>query len=514
MPDTTTGQRFRELVPAIIQEWDDRVRAEVPAAAPQEQVILRDDLELMLEVVAKLLSEETDPKTAARDLAYITLHAEERARQPTYSLEEMIRECHILQEVVIEKFESSAPPPTAPDRIVILQYFNEMVSVAAGEYVRIQREMLQERADRLARMHRSKDEFMAMLGHELRNPLGAISNSLILLREVADPGTLPEHALEIAERQMRHMKRMLDDMLDLSRITEGRVMLRIQAVDLGLAVQQAVEAVRGLLDQRQHTISVSLPNDRIHVKADPVRLGQCLSNLLTNAAKYTNPRGRIEMALERKNNDALVHVRDNGIGIAPDVLSDIFNLFEQAHREMDRSNEGLGIGLAVVRRLVELHGGTVDAKSEGLGKGSEFIMCLPILEEMLEPPAATLPQNTHTSLHILLVEDNADASESMRRVLEKLGHHVTAVGDGSAALGAVIHGCPDVALVDLGLPGMNGYELARKLREGKCPVTMKLVALTGYAEDAEALAAAGFDRHMTKPIDLQQLNDMLDSIKE
>lgn len=291
--------RFRELIPAIMNRWDDRVRAEVVAAGSQTEAFLRDSLHLMLEVLAKILAKETDPKTAARDLAYITLHAEDRARQPGYSLGEVIRECQILLEVVLEILNLDHPL-AASDNVAITKYFNEMVSISADEYLRVQQEVLQAHVEKLSTMHRSKDEFLAMLSHELRNPLGAISNSLILLRDGSERGELPEFALDIAQRQTAYMKRMVDDLLDLSRITEGRVVLNPEPLDLGLVVQDAVEAARSLIGQRRHAVSVSRPRERIYVHGDPVRIGQCLSNLLTNAAKYTDPGGHIQVSLERK----------------------------------------------------------------------------------------------------------------------------------------------------------------------------------------------------------------------
>jgi len=503
MPDTTVT-KLRELVPRIMDRWDERVREEVPAAALQNQVFLRNELVDMLEVLAKNMADKTDPKTEARDTAYITLHAKERAESSEYSLEQIILEIQILQEVVLEELEVNGLLNSS-DRNHVIRYLSELIRIAAAEYVRVQTERLKQ--DRL------KDEFMAMLGHELRNPLGAISTSLSVLRKSANLSGGPEHALEVAYRQVQHMKRMVNDLLDLSRITAGTVDLKLETLDLGIVVQQAVENIRESVDSKGHTISVSLPPMQLHVQADPVRLEQCLSNLLDNAAKYTRKGGRIEVAVLRNDEDAVVRIRDNGIGIAPELLPNIFDLFQQASRNLDRTEGGLGIGLSVVKRLVELQGGRVEAKSEGLGKGSEFLIFLPTVKEPSVEKELDQPQQGKLSVRVLIVEDNEDAAEMLREVLSLSGHHVEVAIDGPTALNKVTNHCPDVALVDIGLPGMTGYELAAKLRaSGNCPPSMKLIAITGYAEDVEALERAGFDHHMSKPLDLDELEDILNQV--
>jgi len=488
------------------------VYAEVPPAADAKKVILRDSLAQMLEVMAKVLGDRTDPRTAARDLAYVTIHGKERANQATYTLEELILEFHILQEIVLEELEPDHRLDKR-DRGVIIQYFNEMVRVGAGEFVRVQ-QTLQAYADRLAQTDRSKDEFLAMLGHELRNPLGAISTALFLLQEGPADGAAQKGALEVATRQARHMKQMLDDLLDLARINEGKITLQKTRLDLGIEVQQALEVAQGLFSMRKHVVSVSQPVERIYVMADSVRLGQCFSNLFVNAAKYTNLGGRIEVSLERDHEGALVRVRDNGVGIPTHLLANVFDLFRQAPRGPDRAGGGLGLGLTIVRRLIELHEGRVEAKSEGAGMGSEFVVRLPVLDAVQDSPTAPQrPQPTPVGLKVLLVEDSADAAEMMAGALEMLGFHVAVAHDGPAALAAVATDCPDIGLLDIGLPGMSGYELAVKLRAGGfCHPSLKLVAVTGYAKDAEALAAAGFDGYLTKPVDFQQLGETLANV--
>lgn len=511
MSENLASKRLVELIPSIMERWDERVRAEVPPAAAADEIILRDKLAEMLEVMSKVLSDKTNPRTAARDLAYITIHGRERADQTKYSLDELILECHILQEVVLEALEPDHRLDRR-DRGIIIQYFNELVRVAAGEFVRVQK-ALQDYADRLAKTDRSKDEFLAMLGHELRNPLAAISTALFVLQEGPSDRAAQRGPLEVAVRQARHMKQMLDDLLDLARVNEGKIALQTGPVDLVSEVQQALNVAQGLFARRKHVVSVSLPADPIYVNADPVRFAQCLGNLFANAAKYTNLHGRIEVSLKREAEGAAVRVRDNGVGIDAAVLPVIFDLFGQAPRGPDRAGGGLGIGLTVVRRLIELHGGRVEASSEGLGKGSEFVMWLPVLDAVDKGDAVASRPERAESLKVLVVEDNEDTAQMMASALEILGHHVVVAHDAPNAFAAVALDCPDIGLLDIGLPGMSGYELAAKLRAGGfCHSSMKLVALTGYAEDAPALATAGFDSHLIKPVHPEQLSELLASV--
>ena len=381
--------------------------------------------------------------------------------------------------------------------------------VAAGEFTRVQR-ALQQDADRLTKVGRAKDEFLAMLGHELRNPLGAISSALFVVQRSEDRA-LQQGALAVATRQALHMKRLLDDLLDLARINEGRISLQLALLDLGTEVQDAIDVAQALFNLRKHTVTLSQPQERLYVMVDRVRLGQCLANLFVNAAKYTNVGGRIEVFVERDGASGVVRVRDNGIGIAEHMLTSIFDMFEQAPRSADRAGGGLGLGLTIVRRLVERQGGSVEANSQGPGTGSEFIVRLPVLESVPDmlPESADPPDR----LTVLVVEDSVDAAEMIARALELIGHDVVVAHDGPAALAAIVLGCPDVGLLDIGLPGMNGYELAAQLRSsGWCPRTIQLIAMTGYAADVEALTEAGFDKHLLKPVDLQALKETLAAV--
>ncbi|MFW6031512.1 MAG: ATP-binding protein, partial [Myxococcota bacterium] len=354
---------------------------------------------------------------------------------------------------------------------------------------------------------RRKDEFLAMLAHELRNPLAAISSAVEILRSSFEEGdedpAVRERVRQTAGRQIDHMRRLLDDLLDVSRITRGAVNLKWETLRLESIVGQAIEATTPLVRSRNHQVSVRPSGDPVYVHGDPDRLVQVVSNLLSNAAKYTSPGGHIEVTTRRRGESAEVHVRDNGIGIAPDVLPHVFDTFVQADRGLDRTEGGLGIGLTVVERLVQMHGGDVEARSEGHDQGSEFIVRLPALKSASdeESPHSACREATTEGRRILVVEDNQDAADLLALLLKRRGHDVTVAGDGPTALKISARLKPDVVLLDIGLPGMDGYELARHLRRQSMQPRPRLVALSGYGGDAERERAerAGLDGFLTKP---------------
>jgi PAS domain S-box-containing protein len=375
-------------------------------------------------------------------------------------------------------------------------------------------EELRRRAEALAEADRQKDEFLAMLSHELRNPLAPIRTAaqILRLRGMNDP-TL-QRASEIVERQVRHMARLVDDLLDVSRITHGVVELRLELVDLTAISRQAVENSRALIEERGHELSLSLPATSLWVEADPTRLDQVVENLLNNAAKYTEPGGHIWVTARYEGEEIVLRVRDTGIGIAPELLPRVFDLFTQADRSLDRSQGGLGIGLTLVRRLVELHGGQVEAHSPGPGQGSEFVMrlpALPVASPGNSTQAGAAQEPTGRPKRVLVVDDNRDAATTLGDLLEMMGHTVQVVYDGPTAVQAARSFLPDVVLLDIGLPGMNGYEVARRLRDEVGPSRMVLVAVTGYGqeEDRQRARAGGFDYHLLKPIDIPALQEVL-----
>ena len=359
-----------------------------------------------------------------------------------------------------------------------------------------------------------KDEFLAMLAHELRNPLTPIRNALEIWRS-GDAGEKAEKELQmIMDRQLQKMVRLVDDLLDVSRITRGTIALKKDPVDLVQLISQTVESLRHQCEERQHKISLLLPKEKVLVKGDAIRLEQVVSNILINACKYTEPGGHITVTLEREIDSALIRITDNGVGISPELLPHIFDLFVQAERSLDRAQGGLGIGLTLVRRLVELQGGNVEAKSQGLNKGSEFIVRLPIISEVevaLPVTQPVEPQKASLMKRILVIEDNADASMTTKMLLELQGHTVQTAVDGLSGIKAAQTFKPEVILLDIGLPGMDGYEVARRLR--KLPETEKalLIALSGYgqAEDRRKSKEAGCDHHLVKPADAAKLRALI-----
>jgi PAS domain S-box-containing protein len=363
--------------------------------------------------------------------------------------------------------------------------------------------------------NRAKDEFLAMLGHELRNPLSSIRNAIAAA--TLDESSR-ERALSIACRATDQLGRLVDDLLDVARITRGRVPLRKELVSLGAVLQRTVDGAQGLMAERGHSLSLLLPAEEIRLEADAARIEQAVTNLLTNAAKYTDPGGTVTVSAERDHEQAVIRVRDNGIGIPPEVLPRVFDLFTQAERSLDRAQGGLGIGLTLVRRIVELHGGTVEAKSLGAARGSEFIIRLParpwVATEVTPTPKSRRAGSERRPARVLMVEDNPEAAESLMMILELLGHQARVVHDGRTAIDAARANLPDVMLIDIGLPGMNGYEVAQAIRRDATLKHLVLVALTGYglSEDKARAMAAGFDHHLVKPVDLDALQELVERV--
>ncbi len=381
-------------------------------------------------------------------------------------------------------------------------------------------ETLRQRAEELAEETHRKDEFLKVLAHELRNPLAPIRNALQIICMAAQDASLVEQMRAIADRQLGHLIHLVDDLLDLSRISRGVMCLHKELVDLAQPVRNAVEGVQPLIQERNLILSVLLPAKPLYLEADPTRLQQIVHNLLSNAAKYTDPGGWIQLTAQQETGKVVLHVQDTGIGIAAETLPHIFELFVQGERRLNRSQGGLGIGLTLVRQLVEMHGGTISASSEGLGKGSEFIVRLPAspddpqqLQRQLtdEPqPAAPAP-----SRRILVVDDNVDAAESLATLLRLKGHIARVAKDGPTALAIARAERPEVVILDLGMPGTDGFEVARQLRAMAETKNTVLVAITGWSreEDRQRCYEAGFDGHLPKPVDLSAVQQFLDHPK-
>jgi signal transduction histidine kinase/CheY-like chemotaxis protein len=364
---------------------------------------------------------------------------------------------------------------------------------------------------------RRKNEFLAMLAHELRNPLAPVRNAVEIVTRLNLKNETLTWATNVIARQLEHLVRLVDDLLDISRISGGKIQVRKELIDAATAVARAAETSRPLIDARHHEFLLKLPAEPVWVNADPVRLAQVLANLLNNAAKYTEEGGKISLELARADNQAIFRVRDNGIGIPREKLSSIFELFTQVDQSLDRSHGGLGVGLNLVRRLVEKHGGTVEAFSEGAHRGSEFIIRIPAIPQGAAEPGGARAQppaqgaGEPSRRRILIVDDYPLAAESLMRMLQLGGHDVRVARDGPEAIEEIQTRAPDVVLLDIGLPGMDGYEVAKRIRSLPSMEHLLLIALSGYGqdEDRRRSSAAGFNHHLTKPVDTKTLYHLI-----
>ena len=382
------------------------------------------------------------------------------------------------------------------------------------ELVEANAELRKQAAD-LAEADRNKDEFLAMLAHELRNPLAPVRNALQILKmsELLEPRL--RWSRDVMERQVKHMARLVDDLLDVARIRGGLIAMRKESVDLASVLDRAVETARPVLDAKRHELIVRPPSPPAWLEADPTRLAQVFGNLLQNAAKYTDEGGRIELTAERDGDAVVVRVKDNGRGIPPALLTKVFELFTQGDRSLARTEGGLGIGLTLVRSLVESHGGTVEAFSAGEGRGSEFVVRLPAVVGEVGAPSPVAEGGTARreapAQRILVVDDNRDGAESLALLLRAGGHAVRTAHDGAEALEAARAFRPQIVFLDIGLPGMDGYEAARRLRQEPGMEKGLLVALTGYGqeEDRRKALEAGFNVHLVKPADINTLQNIV-----
>ena len=358
---------------------------------------------------------------------------------------------------------------------------------------------------------RRKDEFLAMLAHELRNPLAPIQSAARLLRVRGreDPALI-EWASGVVDRQVQYLVRLVDDLLDVSRITRGTITIQKQPVDVAQVIARAVETVRPMIEAREQELTIDVIPEPVQVDGDPVRLPQVIANILNNAAKYTPVRGHIWIHVARRGSDVEIHVQDDGLGIRADVLPRIFDLFMQGDRALDRAHGGLGVGLTLVRRLVEMHAGSVEARSAGPERGSEFVVRLPVRSRVAEPSPARSRDAVVGAARVLVVDDNVDAAETLAMMLRVLGQRVETAHDGTAAIDVAARLVPDLVLLDIGLPGLDGYEVARRLR-GRMGRKPMLVAVTGYGQDDDRMRSreAGFDRHLVKPVDERTLAEIV-----
>jgi signal transduction histidine kinase/CheY-like chemotaxis protein len=514
--------------------------------APHEMRVLvlaptQVDAEVSLRVLAEagIAAEICDSATAAREITRgagaLIVTDEKEGRDPLVELRFLLDRQPSWSELPILVLARAESPRLDELRgvpgVVLLErpvHIRSMVSaVQAALRARRRQYELRNQLERtnainleLQNQARAKDEFLATLSHELRNPLSALSTAASLLdREQITPNV--EHtARQVVKRQTALMGRLLDDLLDVSRITRGRLEIRKVRTELSAIVKAAVETVQPLLTRKGHTFSVTLPDRDTALEADPVRMAQVLANLLTNAAKYTEPKGKIELLVRREADSVEFRVRDDGIGIAEHARADIFKMFSQLSPAIERSEGGLGIGLALAKGLVELHGGTISVASEGLGRGSEFTVKIPC--EKGTPMSAITESNDRRCApppkrcKVLVADDNADALESLAMLLELEGHEVRVACDGPTAVALMRQQTCDVVLLDIGMPGMNGYEVAREIRKLDGGDAVMLVALTGWGQPSDRARAreAGFDHHLTKPVEFEELALLLQHVCE
>ena len=360
---------------------------------------------------------------------------------------------------------------------------------------------------------RKKDEFLAMLAHELRNPLAAISNAVAVM-SLTDAQEHRDYSMQAIQRQSRHLSRIIDDLLDISRINLGKFVLRREILDATTILDSAARTVKTLVEARDHTLEVAIDRGNLWVDADPTRLEQVVVNLLNNAAKYSENGGHIRLSAGHEGGDIVIRVKDTGIGIPPEKLPEMFQLFAQNDYASARSEGGLGIGLTIVKKLIEMHGGSITASSEGPGKGSEFVVRLPAAKPAAATPTTEGPPATGRPLRILVVDDNVDTATSLAMLLKLTGHDVATAHTGPEAIKAAQIHRPEVIVLDIGLPGMDGYEVMSRLRQHPGCKHSVIIAASGYGleEDHHRTKAAGFDYHLVKPLDFDALSLLLAKI--
>jgi two-component system CheB/CheR fusion protein len=508
---------------ALFQRWLERIRdGHVPSAEGLGDPQLRDHVPELLERIFRALAGQPTPSVEAE--------AKEHGRQrwsTGYDIDEVVRELLILRDILLEVIEeyaegdpglSRADESLARCRIlgVIDRTGQSSVAQFHANALAVRRLLwgeLESANRQLKTANEEKDRFLAMLSHELRNPLAPILTAvqLLELNEATDPRV--RRAREVIERQVRHQTRLIDDLLDVSRIAQGKIALRLEPHNIKAAIAYAVEGALPAISAKNQELRVELPEEPLPVQADPVRMEQVITNLLTNANRYTDPGGTIWLSAAAVDGEALIRVRDTGDGISPLLLPRIFDLFTQGETTRSRQQCGLGIGLALVNKLVELHGGIVEAFSDGPGQGSEFVVRLPLMasQSLAETLRSAGPEIGRQTLNVVLVEDSDDARMVMADLLESLGYGVVTAAEGSEALRLAREHAATVFVIDIGLPGMDGYEVARRLRRLPDGQQLVLIALTGYAgpEATAAAHSAGFDTHLTKPANIDELDRLL-----
>jgi signal transduction histidine kinase/ActR/RegA family two-component response regulator len=533
-PHSKIGFVIQRDANILIERWIWRAVREQPNAARVHVQALLDHFREFLQALGRSLIETDETETNGHCL-HATVHGEQRW-DVGWSLPELVRDFQIFRLVILDHLEETLDRPLEHREVMAIGLaLDEAITASVVMYVtsrdehqreleakRTELEMqvqesLRHRANALQESDRRKNEFLATLAHELRNPLAPLGNAVAVLHCHSTRDETVLQIRDIFDRQVRQMARLLDDLLDVSRIAQGKVELQKKHVNLATVVSQAMQASEPLLNARQIQFEAELPAQAVWLEADADRLVQVVVNLLNNAAKYTDRGGRVWLTAEQEGDEAVVRVRDTGVGIAPELLPHIFDLFTQAVWPTEQSQGGLGIGLALVRRLVDLHGGAIRASSPGLGQGSEFVVRLPALTESSrdgdERPRNDDTPAVATQIHrrILVVDDNLDAAKSLAMLLQLQGHEVAVAHDGPTALKTADAFRPEVVFLDIGLPRMDGYQVVNQMRDQPWATRVLIIALTGYGqdEDRQRSAAAGFNAHLVKPVDHRALGQLL-----
>jgi signal transduction histidine kinase/ActR/RegA family two-component response regulator len=525
------GELLELHVSEVLQRWSERAAKEQPTAKRVHHAVLLNQLTEFLKTLGRSLAESEQPNNYQHCLL-ASFHGEQRW-ETGWSLTELIRDYQILRLVIVDFLEESLDRPLGYREVLAIglaldeaigasvvmyvkgrdEYLRQLEEKRAEDDKKTQ-EILRQQAEALRQADRRKNEYLAMLAHELRNPLAPVRNAIQILRLKTPADSELLWPREVIERQVRQMSRMIDDLLDISRITLGKVKLEKQPVEVPTVVTRAVEIARPLIDAKKQQLAVALPSEPVWLEVDVDRMVQVLVNLLTNAAKYTDDGGQIWLTVVRQGEEVSFSVRDNGIGIPEDLLTRVFDAYTQEDHLPQRAQGGLGIGLTLARTIVNLHGGKIEALSAGRGRGSEFVVHLTLLKGTPPArPAGNTPQKNPpvAARRILVVDDMPDAAKSLAMLLELLGHDVRTAHDGPSGLQIAQTLLPEIVLLDIGLPGMDGLEVARRLRQEIGLKDALVVALTGYGmeEDRRRSQEAGFNAHLIKPVDLQELQTLL-----
>jgi signal transduction histidine kinase len=508
MPYPELAEYVASRTDTLIARWRSAARADEQQACQRlnlSDAELDDHFPELLDALVRVLRNH-ETESVEREG---TEHGHHR-RELGYNVAETLRELTLFRQMaltVVEEFEAETGKLTqeelAEARKRVLDVLDDSVKASVQQYVREPEQERDRVVKRLRESNEAKDRFLAMLSHELRNPLAPILSAARTLRRalLADPPL--ERASEIIERQARYQARLLDDLLEVNRIAHGKIELKLEDVPFQAAVRHAIESSHPAIEAKSLRLEVNIPEDILVVHGDATRLAQIVTNILTNAVKFTPDTGSIRLTTGEEQGQVVMRVQDTGIGISAEMLPHVFDLFAQAETSLDRRTGGIGVGLTLAKSLTEMHGGQIEGYSEGLGKGATFTLRLPLLRTEPKHKVAHLG----FAKRVAIVEDNEDARQALTDVLQSMGLTVLPAADGQEALRLAAEETPDVFVVDIGLPGMSGYELARILRELPETRNRLLIALTGYgtAEDRKRAAEAGFDHHVTKPADVDQL---------